>query len=275
MYSYLHRYHAGCFADIHKHLTLIALLLQLQKKATPFCVMDTHAGEGIYDLQSEESLKNKEYVRGIEPLIEMPNPSELVKKLLSIIQSYKEQYQAPYPGSPAIVKSFLRPQDSAICIEGHHRTFLNLEQHFGHEPNIHLHERDAFESLNALIPFQEKRGLVFVDPSYEVKTDYSNIADALLLSHSRFSHGIFALWYPILEQNFHEKMIAQFARSAVRSIWLCEWIPYPHENKGMLGSGMMIMNTPWQIDILLKDTFQQLNLQAFPNGLFRDLWVKQ
>lgn len=273
MYSYLHRYHAGCFADVHKHLVLIDLLLSLQKKPTAFTVMDTHAGEGMYDLQCLESQKNQEYLKGIAPLLKMPAPPHLVQQLIQIIHSQDNSLENFYPGSPFIIQSFLRKEDNAICIEGHHQTFLNLKQNFAKNKRIHLHERDAFESLKALVPFKEKRGLIFIDPSYEVKDDYPKIAHALLQTYSRFSHGIYALWYPLLPQGYYRTMIDIFEKSGLKNVWHCQWVPYPNTQQGMTGSGMIVVNLPWQQDVILKETFNYLNETIFIGGHFSDHWL--
>src|SRR5438105_4537119 len=117
MFSYIHRYHAGGFADVHKHLVLIALLEALHKKSTPFGVLDTHAGEGFYDLQCEESQKLGEYKQGIAPLQALTNPPPLVSALLALVAG------SIYPGSPAIIAHYLREQDNAIAVEGHPQAF--------------------------------------------------------------------------------------------------------------------------------------------------------
>jgi len=194
MFSYLHRYHAGNFADVHKHLVLTAILTTLHKKVTPFCVLDTHAGEGIYTLHSREIQKNAEYKKGFYPLLKAPSPPPLIQRFLNIITKEEKAY----PGSPAFIHAFLRQTDRAILIEGHPQSFLHLKSWAKYKKNLSLHDRDSLEGLKALVPFKEKRGLVFIDPSYEVKTEYKEVGEALEAAFSRFSNGIYALWYPLL-----------------------------------------------------------------------------
>ncbi len=214
MLSYVHRFHAGCFADVHKHLILIALLNHLSKKATNYSVLDLFAGEGLYDLRSIESRKTGEYKQGIERLFSLKKPSALVKTLFEIINALNPPSEKNiYPGSPSIIAHFLREQDRAICIERHPQAFASLKKHFGHLKKMHLHERDAFEALHALLPLPEKRGLIFIDPSYEVKKEYQDIANKVIESYARFTQGIYAIWYPLLAENHHHSLVQKIQAS--------------------------------------------------------------
>lgn len=275
MFSYLHRYHAGSFADVHKHLILIELILSLQKKATPFAILDTHAGEGIYDLKSIESQKNTEFKQGLSPLLQVNDPPPLLARYLDIIQIYNTVTEKHYyPGSPAIIKQLLRAEDRAILIEGHPRVITTLRENFGKDKQLHIHERDSLEGLNALIPFKEKRGLIFMDPSYEVKTEYKDIVKKLTAAFERFPQGVYALWYPLLPAAYHQDMLDKVQRSSFTKVWYCEWIPYPQqEPKGLYGSGMVILNTPWQLDIQIKTLFTWLNKHVYKAGHFQQRWI--
>jgi len=275
MFSYLHRYHAGNFADVHKHLILITLMLSLQKKATPFAVLDTHAGEGIYNLKSAESQKNTEFKRGLNPLLHVENPPPLLERYLKIIQSYNTADEKSfYPGSPAIIKQLLRSEDRGILIEGHPRVITTLREHFARDKQLHIHERDSLEGLIGLVPFTEKRGLIFIDPSFEVKTEYKEIVKKLTTAYERFPQGIYALWYPLLPAAMHQDMLNRIQRSNFSKVWYCEWIPYPQqEPKGLYGSGMVIINAPWQSDIEIKTLFTWLNQHVYKTGHFQQRWI--
>jgi 23S rRNA (adenine2030-N6)-methyltransferase len=275
MFSYEHKYHAGCFADVHKHLTLLAIIDYLLKKPTPFCVLDTHAGDGLYDLESTESKKTQERTNGIDKLWSLPETPPLVSQFLDLIKGYNQPRENRYyPGSPAIILSMMRENDRALFIEKHPQAIAALRAFAAHEKkNIHLHERDSIEAIKALIPFAEKRGLVFIDPSYEVKSDYEVIIEAMHLAYEKFSHGIFALWYPILPEGYHATLLRHLNKSAIPKIWQCEWTPFPNQKTGMLGSGMILINPPWQLDTLLTETFDSLNQSLFSGGLFTQRWV--
>lgn len=270
MYSYQHRYHAGGFSDIHKHLTLIALLSHLHKKTTPFCVLDGYAGEGIYDLDSKESKKIGEYKKGILPLLDAKQPPPLVQNFLNLFKECNagSEYRY-YPGSPAIIAHYLRPTDRAIFIEGHESAFTELSHQFRANPQTHLHRRDAIEGIKGLLPFKEKRGLVFIDPSYEVKTEYQQIEALIVECAELFPQATYAIWYPILPENYHTVLLNKILRSTLQKVWFSEWFPDPKATKGLLGSGMLIVNLPWQVDTLLNETFKWLNRNVFLQGKWR------
>ncbi len=271
MFSYEHKYHAGCFADIHKHLTLLAILQSFHKKPTPFCVMDTHAGNGIYDLNSIESQKTAERVQGIDKLWGLKNAPHLVKQFLDLVQGFNQPNECRYyPGSPAIISELLREHDASILIEKHPQAVEALREFVRQQSKkCSVHERDSFEAMKALIPFAQKRGLVFIDPSFELKAEYETIVDALHSAYTKFSHGIFALWYPILPDGYHETLLRRLKKTAIPNIWQCEWTPNTQLATGMLGSGMIVINPPWQLDTLLSDTFRSLNQDLFKQGLFK------
>lgn len=251
MFSYQHRYHAGSFADVHKHIALVAILNHLQKKDAPFAILDTHAGEGLYDLKSREAQRNQEYKEGIQRLLKSEKPlPTVVKQYVDIVRSYGKYY----PGSPAISAKFLRGQDDLILVEGHPGAFEHLKKHLGNNPHIHMHHRDSWEALKALVPFKEKRGLIFIDPSYEVKTEYRDIVKAVKIAYERFPQGIYLIWYPILAVGLHHKMVKQLS-VVCEDTWHHEWVPDPDRAQGLLGSGIFILNPPWQIDKTLNKAF--------------------
>lgn len=274
MFSYEHKYHAGCFADIHKHLTLVAIVDYLLKKPTPFCVLDTHAGDGLYDLDSDESQKTAERSNGIDKLWSLNTPP-LVSQFLDIMKSYNQPGESRfYPGSPAIILSMLRENDKALFVEKHPQAIAALRAFTAHKnQKIHVHERDSLEAMKALIPFSEKRGLVFIDPSYEIKNDYELIPDTMHRAYEKFSHGIFVLWYPLLSENYHATLLRHVKNSAIAKVWQCEWSPFPNQKTGMLGSGMVVINPPWQLDTLLTETFDSLNQSLFSGGQFTQRWL--
>lgn len=252
MYSYQHRYHAGGFADVHKHICLIALLEALQKKPTPFGVIDAYAGEGIYDLQSFEAQKIKEYETGCWQWLKNEKNNPLAQRYINEIRHLNpDNGLRYYPGSSAIIRSFLRSQDQAILLEKHPQALEALRLHFKQDHNIHIHDRDAQEGMIALVPFKEKRGLVFIDPSYEIKTDYQTIPKTILEVHKRFSNVMIALWYPILPDEPH-RQILKILKQLKCSIWRHEWQPaHRAANQAMLGSGMFFINPPWKIASLV------------------------
>lgn len=256
MFSYEHRYHAGNFADVHKQLALIAILQHLIQKPAPFTVMDTHAGEGWYDLQSEAAQRLKEYEKGVDKLRHASHLTPLAQRYVELIQSVNPSDKTiRYPGSAAIIQYFLREQDSAILIEHHPQAIMALKHNMRRIPGVHIHDRDAITALPALLPFQHKRGLIFVDPSYEVKSEYTQIVDAVIKGYRRFSQGIFVIWYPLLSQGYHIALKQALNKSGIENILFHEWIPEDKHTQGLYGSGLAIINPPWQLEKQLSESF--------------------
>ena len=259
MYSYQHQYHAGNFADLHKHLVLLAILNALQQKNSPICILDAFAGEGIYDLNSEESQKNKEYLQGFSKVRETVTPPDVLQELLQLANKYQMPDKTLiYPGSPAIINSKLRPQDQAIFIENHPQAYIQLKKHFGHQQQVHLHKRNAIEAINALIPFKTKRGLIFLDPSYEVKTEYDVIYSTIQKAYLKFSQGVYMVWYPLLQENRHIILINKLQKNFYNNIWQHELTPKNNNATGLHGSGIIVINPPWQFDTIIQKSLEIL-----------------
>jgi 23S rRNA (adenine2030-N6)-methyltransferase len=259
MYSYQHRYHAGNFADLHKHLVLIAILKALQQKNTAFCVLDAFAGEGIYDLNCQESQKNQEYLNGFEKIRKSLEPNYLIQELLTIAKKYQTTDQIfIYPGSPAIIHTNLRTQDQAIFIENHPQAYTQLKKHFSNQQQIHIHKRDGIEAINALIPFKTKRGLIFIDPSYEVKTEYNIICSLVKKAYLKFPQGIYMIWYPLLQENKHVSLLTDLQNTFNNNIWQHELVPIKNNTEGLYGSGIIIINPPWQFNTIIQDGLRLL-----------------
>lgn len=271
MFSYQHRYHAGNFADLHKHVVLIALLEHLQKKPTPFGVLDAFAGEGLYNLKCSESLKTQEYTRGYGKICGDNHLPPLFEKLQKIGQRHQtKKGTLIYPGSPTIIQSYLREQDVAHCVELHPQAVTHLNNQFKNHPQMHIHERDSYEAMNALIPFPQKRGLVLIDPSYEVKEEYRALGKFVSKLHRKFSHGIFQIWYPLLKAGLHESLISEIRDAGITNIWQSEWIPCkPGTHDGLVGSGLIVINPPFQIQSVVKEQFDALRKTHFPEGHLR------
>jgi 23S rRNA (adenine2030-N6)-methyltransferase len=249
-YSYQHRYHAGNFADIHKQLILLAIFQSLHQKPTPFCALDLFAGEGCYDLSSNEAQKNQEYLTGFELLQDLAK-QPLGAELLKIIEDTQDLGgKNTYPGSSAIIQSQLRSQDRGIFIENHPQAYNLLEQYFKADKNIKCYKEDAFLAINALLPFPEKRGLIFIDPSYEVKTEYKAIATAVEKAYKKFATGIYAIWYPLLvDKNHHQDLLININKLATDKIFTHQWTPLKGKiDTGMYGSGVIVINPPWELN---------------------------
>ena len=247
MLSYRHSFHAGNFADLIKHIVLVEILEHLTKKDTPFDYIDTHAGAGLYNLRAADSQKLQEYAEGIGKLDcdEFPE----LESYFQVIRSFNKADSIDfYPGSPSIAKYFLRNQDKGWLFELHPKDHDLLQSNFSKSKNIRVHHQDGFEGLKALVPPSSKRGLVLIDPSYEIKTEYKLVIDRVIAAHKKFSHGIYAIWYPVVDRRTITDMQRKLVNSGIRNIQQFELgIADDSANRGMTSSGMIVINPPWKL----------------------------
>ncbi len=252
MLSYQHEYHAGNFADVHKHLCLRVLFESLLKKDKPLCYIDCHAGAGIYDLDSGEARRTGESAGGIGRLWVHragTRAPALAAYLEAVAALNPDGQLRHYPGSPALARQWLRPQDQALLMELHPQAQQALKKNVGLDSRISVHARDCYEGLAALLPPPIKRGLVLLDPSYEVKDEYRQIAALAVKAHKRWPNAVYAIWYPLLPAARHLELLQALERSGLSKILLTELLVAGEgETGGMYGSGMAIVNAPWQAD---------------------------
>jgi len=260
MLSYRHAYHAGNHADVLKHLVLLALLLQLRSKEKPFVVIDSHAGNGFYTLDSAQARKTREAESGALPLWQQhkqqPFGQPLLRDYMDLIAGFNPlsdaRQLAVYPGSPAIIQSQLREQDRLAVMELHSSEIEALRSNFHFDSRIGIHHRDGFEGAIALTPPTPRRGLVLIDPAYEDKSDYQRVAKTVKEVHRRWATGMIAVWYPMLGRSRdHSPTLIQQLKSLpdVRVMELT--VGNQSEEFGMHGSGMILVNTPWQFGKLV------------------------
>ncbi len=252
MLSYQHEYHAGNFADVHKHLCLRVLFESLLRKDKPFCYIDCHAGAGVYDLAGTEARRTSEFSAGIGRLWahrEEPGPAALAAYLEAVAALNPGKELRYYPGSPALARQWLRPQDRALLLELHPQAQLALKQHMRGDSRSSVHARDCYEGLPALVPPPIRRGLVLLDPSYEVKDEYRQIVVLTATAFKRWGNASYAIWYPLLGAARHLELLAALQRSGMPEVLVTELtVAGRDETDGMYGSGMAIVNAPWQTD---------------------------
>ena len=260
MLSYRHGFHAGNFVDVHKHITLVLLLEALKKKDTPFCYIDTHAGGAIYDLQSEFAQKNHEYETGISRLWDKHDLPAAVEEYLNAVRSINKKKQRgkivlkSYPGSPVIARQILRPQDRMILMELHTTEAPLLKEYFADDQQVSVHHRDGFEGLPGLVPPGEKRGLVLIDPAYEVKNEFQRLTEVLIESWKKWPAGIYAVWYPVQKKQPVPRFHYDLRSSGIKKIFLHEFSVIPDAEPNRLsGTGIIIINPPWQFDEKIKE----------------------
>lgn len=243
MLSYQHIYHAGNLADVHKHTILSILLSEMIKKDKPLTYMETHAGRGLYNLNSEESLKTGEANKGIKNI---HNNNLHPPYALSIDKIKKLIGEDYYPGSPMIARLLLRDTDNLNFMELHPQEHKALQKNMSVFANCHIHRRDGYEGVLAISPPSPRRGLVLIDPSYEVKKEYEQVSSFIKKLHKKWAEAVIMLWYPILKEGLHEKIKDSLKVLELPKFFIDEqkFKELPKEN-GMLGSGIIIINTPF------------------------------
>lgn len=255
--NYQHSYHAGGFADVFKHWILTLILEKLQQKDTAFGVLDTHAGAGFYDLMEEQAQKTGEYHEGIACLLKAdPIPAAFTSycNLIKRYQPFANKIQY-YPGSPEIIQHYLRSQDSLIACELHQKTYEHLRKHFKYSTSpIAIHQQDAYLATKAFLPLKEKRGLILIDPPFEVTNEFEQIISAIKPALHHFKQGIYAIWYPIKHRPPVSKFYQQLQQLAPEKILIAEILRRDdHDANTLNGCGMAIINPPWQLQTILKD----------------------
>jgi 23S rRNA (adenine2030-N6)-methyltransferase len=245
--SYRHSFHAGNFADLLKHIVLVEILDYLIQKESGFEYIDTHAGAGLYSLSSAEAQKLKEYAGGIGKLDAEDFPE--LARYFEVIGSFNPAKALEfYPGSPMIANFFLRSQDRAWLHELHPRDYDLLRETMSESTITRVQRQDGFEGLNGLLPPTRRRGLILIDPSYEIKSDYDRVVTNLVTGHKKFSQGIFALWYPVIDRRTIDKLQAKLIKSGIRNIQIFELGACADAHaRGMTSSGMIVINPPWTL----------------------------
>jgi 23S rRNA (adenine2030-N6)-methyltransferase len=246
--NYRHAYHAGNHADALKHAVLLALLRRLAAKATPFAVLDTHAGIGCYDLGADQASRTGEWRDGIGRLL-TENPPELADYLDLV-----RKLAPSYPGSPEIARAMLRDQDRLLLCELHPEDSETLKRRYAGDARVAVHRRDGYEAIGALLPPKSKqtgaigRGLVLIDPPYEKPDEADAVARALQMLVARWPHAQMALWYPIkdpaLSWRLHE---AAFA-AGYENLLAIELTVVPADGLHMAGSGVLLGNAPYEFE---------------------------
>lgn len=270
MLSYRHAFHAGNFADVLKHLVLIQILDYLALKDKGICFIDTHAGAGRYALNSGYAQLNREFENGIGRLWQRRDLPAAVSRYLETVKNINGSGQLQhYPGSPLIIRQMMRRQDRLALFELHPTELELLAQNLPKDPRIRIHPEDGLSQATPLLPPIERRGLVLIDPSYEIKTDYQTVVGTLARMHRRFATGTYALWYPVVERPRNQKLEQQLRASGIKNIHLYELaLCADRAIPGMTACGMIVVNPPWTLTATLQHTLPWLVGALSENGGF-------
>jgi 23S rRNA (adenine2030-N6)-methyltransferase len=291
--NYQHAFHAGNFADVHKHVVLTRILDYLRQKPQAFRVIDTHAGSGRYDLFGAEAERAREWQGGIGRLFtelrtntyasDAPtNDAARKDSVAGLLAPYLDAVAAlnpdgrlrTYPGSPLIALALMRRQDRLIACERELRAAASLKAVLKGEPRAKVLSFDGWMALNANVPPKERRGVVLIDPPYEESDDFSRLSASLALAHGKWPTGIYLLWYPIKERDAPDALARRLRKLALPKILRCEITQSaPRADAGLIGSGLVVVNPPYVLSDELRAILPVLG-SCFPGDVAHRLdWL--
>ncbi|MBV7408845.1 MULTISPECIES: 23S rRNA (adenine(2030)-N(6))-methyltransferase RlmJ [Roseobacteraceae] len=256
MLSYQHIYHAGNLADVHKHSLLAWMLAYLTRKDKPVSYIETHGGRALYDLGADEALKTGEAAQGIARARDWFAPDHPYIKCLT--QTSGLHGQNAYPGSPLFATQILRDTDSLTIAELHPAEHNALELAL---PTAKVHRADGFAMAHSILPPTPRRGLMLIDPSYEIKDDYQTIPGHIRKYARAWNVGIIVLWYPILTSGAHNNMLKSLEKDHHDALRHEVRFPPARPGHGMVGSGLFVIRPPFGLAeeaAILKTHFDQL-----------------
>lgn len=249
--NYRHAFHAGNGADVVKHAALARILAYLARKENAYRVLDTHAGAGSYDLDSESAQRTLEAEDGIEKVLAADLPEKaatLLAPYLDAVRALRGDGRRRYPGSPALALALGRPQDRFLFCELHKEERQKLEQRVGADGRAKILAQDGWQALTAHLPPRERRGLVLVDPPFEEQGEFQRLAAGLKAAHERFATGIFMLWYPIKDLAAVDAFRREVARLHLPKTLRVE-VDFAQVRRldTLSGTGLIIVNPPFTL----------------------------
>jgi 23S rRNA (adenine2030-N6)-methyltransferase len=270
--NYRHAYHAGNFADVAKHIALVAILEYLKRKERGFAVIDTHAGRGMYDLLGAEATKTSEALAGIEKIRHLQSP--LPGPLATYLELVHAAGASKYPGSPLIAASLLRPQDRLVAIEKHPEEAAALSKELAPYPRAQVLAADGYGRLPTLLPPYERRGLILVDPPFEAPDEFRVLASSVTLALRKFATGVYIVWYPIKSAARVASFCGELLAAGATSLLRLE-ISREEPGEGMRAAGLLVINPPFGFaeqmasigDILQQPLAVRLRIQWLAGGL--------
>ena len=276
MLSYRHSFHAGNHADVLKHTVQALIIEALKEKDKPFVYHDTHSGGGRYDLASEHAEKTGESVEGIGRLWEETCPPVMAPYLKAVKAVNPNGRLRYYPGSPALAGAMCREHDRLVLTELHPNDFPRLLQTFRGDRRVKMFNEEGYQRLKASLPPKERRGVVLIDPPYELKSEYADLVQGIREAAKRWATGTYAIWYPVVQRHEVRSLESKMKGTNIRKILRIEMCVLPDSKEyGMTGSGMIVINPPWKLEQQMKELLPWLTekLGQSPEASFKVDWL--
>jgi len=259
--NYRHAFHAGNFADVIKHVALVAVLLHLRRKEKPFCVIDTHAGGGLYDIEGPHAARSREAASGIARVRDLAARLDLPDALRTYLECVEKEGEGRYPGSPRLAARLLRGQDRLIAIENHAEEADGLRKSLAAFPQARAVEDDGYARLLRLLPPRERRGLVLIDPPYEAVDEFRRATELLARAYRRFATGVYLLWFPIKSNANTDAASGELRTLGIGpAIRLDINVDAGAREAGqrLASAGLVIVNPPYTFEAEIRATAQHL-----------------
>ncbi|MET0406915.1 MAG: 23S rRNA (adenine(2030)-N(6))-methyltransferase RlmJ [Hyphomicrobium sp.] len=254
--NYHHDYHAGNFADVLKHIILARVVTYMKQKPKPFRVIDTHAGAGLYDLESAEAAKTAEWRDGIGRIFDADLPQDvakLVEPYLDAVRAVNSAGLRYYPGSPLIARHLMRHDDVLVGNELGGSEFQRLKDEFRRTRSTTVLNLDARQAIKSLLPPKERRGLVLIDPPFEQKSEFADLATSVTEAMTRFPTGTYLIWYPLKDEAAADHFVAlAMSGEAVDFLDVRLEVSKPFPGLGLTASGVLILNPPFVLQAELE-----------------------
>lgn len=255
--QYRHAFHAGNFADVHKHVALLALHAALARKDKGYFHLDTHGGSGLYDLRGEQARRGNEAAAGIERVADGPPPHtpEITHYLQALARVRSSSGAHSYPGSPLLSASVLRPVDRGVCVEFIAQEARQLQRALDASflpgaARLRVEAGDGYQRLIASLPPLERRALVLIDPPYEDADEWNRIVAVLPEALRRHDSAVIAVWFPVKRQRDTDLWLAKIGRAITQPTLAAQLWLHPRDTAaGLNGSGLLVVNPPWQFDL--------------------------
>jgi 23S rRNA (adenine2030-N6)-methyltransferase len=257
--NYRHDYHAGNFADVVKHVVLARVVTYMMAKPRPFRVIDTHAGAGRYDLLGPEASKTGEWRDGIGRIFAAhfpPAVTEIIEPYLNAVRAVNTTDELKvYPGSSLIARMIMRPEDVLVANELNAEEYGRLKRAFGRTKNTTILNIDARHAVKSLLPPKERRGVILIDPPFEAKSEFDDLAVAVKEAMARFSAGVYLVWYPLKDEVAAGRFVAEVTRDfSLEFLDVRFSVCAPFPGLGLTAAGLLVLNPPY----LLRDELETL-----------------